>query len=75
MKKFLALFLALAESLDYSESNTVTAIIPGTDRTAAMLEIHTAENASIEMQQFKAHEAWFMETFGIPLTAIVKEQQ
>ena len=71
----LALFLALAESLDYSESNTVTAIIPGTDRTAAMLEIHTAENASIEMQQLKAHEAWFAETFGIPLTATVKEQQ
>ena len=69
----LALFLALAESLDYSESSTVATIIPSADHMAATLEIRTAENASIEMLQIKYHEAWFTETFGVPLTVIVKE--
>ena len=68
----LALLLALAESLDYSESNTVTAINPCTDLTAATLEIHTAEKATIEIQQIKAYEAWFAETFGVPLTTVIK---
>ena len=66
--------LALAESLDYSESNTIAAIIPGADSTVATLDIHTAENAAIEMQQIKYHEAWFAETFGVPLKVIVKEK-
>ena len=70
----LSLLLALAESLDYSESNTVAAIIPGADSTVATLEIRTAENAAIEMQQIKSHEAWFAEMFGVPLKAIVKEE-
>ena len=70
----LALLLALAESLDYSESNTVTAIIPGADSTSATLEIHTAENAAIEMQQLQALEDWFAETFGLPLRTIIKSE-
>ena len=69
----LALLLALAESLDYSESNTITAIIPDYDSTAATLEIHTAENAAIEMQQIKTLEEWFAETFG-PLRTIIKTE-
>ena len=68
----LALLLALAESLDYSESNTVTVIIPDADSTAATLEIHTAENAAVEMQQIQALEDWFAETFGLPLKTIIK---
>jgi len=70
----LALLLALAESLDYSESNTITAIIPDHDSTAATLEIHTAENAAIEMQQIKTLEEWFAETFGLPLRTIIKTE-
>ena len=70
----LALLLALAESLDYSESNTVTAIIPGLNTTAATLEIHTAENAAIEMQQIHALEDWFAETFCLPLQTIIKNE-
>ena len=70
----LALLLALAESLDYSESNTITAIIPDYDSTAATLEIHTAENAAIEMQQIKTLEEWFAETFGLPLRTIIKTE-
>jgi exopolyphosphatase/guanosine-5'-triphosphate,3'-diphosphate pyrophosphatase len=70
----LALLLALAESLDYSESNTVTALVPGTDTTAATLEIHTAENAAVEMQQLQALEDWFAETFGLPLRTIIKSE-
>ena len=69
----LALFLALAESLDYSESSTVAAIIPSADHMAATLEIRTAENASIEMQQIKSHEAWFVEAFGVPLKVMQKK--
>ena len=71
----LALLLALAESLDYSESNNVTAIIPGTDAMSATLEIHTAENAAIEMQQLKALEEWFAETFGLPLHTMIKNER
>ena len=69
-----ALLLALAESLDYSESNTITAIIPDYNSTAATLEIHTAENAAIEMQQIKTLEEWFVETFGLPLRTIIKTE-
>ena len=70
----LALLLALAESLDYSESNTITAIIPDYDSTAATLEIHTAENAAIEMQQINTLEEWFIETFCLPLRTIIKTE-
>jgi exopolyphosphatase/guanosine-5'-triphosphate,3'-diphosphate pyrophosphatase len=70
----LALLLALAESLDYSESSKVTAIIPGTGHAAATLEIRTAENAAIEMQQLQSTKMWFEETFGVPLETVVKEQ-
>ncbi|MBR2182018.1 MAG: Ppx/GppA family phosphatase [Acidaminococcaceae bacterium] len=70
----LALLLALAESLDYSESNTVTAIVPFLDHGSAILEIHATETASIELQQLKTHEAWFRETFGTPLKAAVQKE-
>ena len=69
----LALLLALAESLDYSESNKVTAIVPSTEHTAATLEIHTAENAAIEIQQLQSTKLWFEEAFGIQLKTVVKE--
>ena len=68
----LALLLALAESLDYSESNTVAYILPGVGDEAAALEIHTAGDSSIEMQQLQTNEAWFAETFGLPLKVEIK---
>ena len=71
----LSLLLALAESLDYSESNNVTAINPGADSVSAILEISTAENAAVEMQQIQALEEWFAETFGLPLHTVIKNEK
>ena len=38
------------------------------------LEIHTAENAAIEMQQINTLEEWFVETFCLPLRTIIKTE-
>jgi len=67
----MALLLALAESLDYSESNTVKSITPAIGPAAATLELNTTGDAAIEMQQLKENEEWFEETFDIPLKIIL----
>ena len=68
----MALLLSLAESLDYSESATVESILPDLKAAGATLEIRTAGDSSIEMQQLETNRPWFEETFGLPLLTEIK---
>lgn len=70
----LSLLLALAESLDYSESDTIKTILPGLDPQRATLEIQSASDPSIELHQLEINRTWFEEEFGIPLKIIVRLQ-
>ena len=68
----LALLLALAESLDYSESDTIQQIAASADPQRAVLEIRASGDPSIELHQLKSNQEWFEETFAIPLKIVVK---
>ncbi len=68
----LALLLALAESLDYSESDTIQQIAASADPQRAVLEIRATGDPSIELHQLKSNQEWFEETFAIPLKIVVK---
>lgn len=60
----LALLLALAESLDYSQTNKIHAIKPAIDNKNVVLSICADEIPTIEMQQIKSHLSWFKKAFG-----------
>ncbi len=63
----LSLFLALAESLDYSQTRQVNKIRPSVDKNGAVLEILSKGNPAIELLQIKNHLPWFKKTFGLDL--------
>ncbi|MBQ8418067.1 MAG: Ppx/GppA family phosphatase [Phascolarctobacterium sp.] len=64
----LALLLALAESLDYSQTNQVNNIHPYLDKRGAILKIFAKDIPSIEMHQLEAHRSWFKKVFSSELT-------
>lgn len=63
----LALLLALAESLDYTETTQIHVIEPGVNKKAATLKLYAQGIPSIEMHQIKEHLPWFKKTFGVEL--------
>lgn len=69
----LALILALAESLDYSETNLVHKVESSVNKKVALLCIHAKGIPSIEMQQIKAHINWFKKAFGVELKIELSE--
>lgn len=72
----LALLLALAESLDYSETKMIHAIKPGISKKCALLRIHADGVPSIEMHQVATHLAWFKKVFGVELKLeLVKDEE
>ena len=64
----LALLLALAESLDYSQTNQIRGIQPRIEKKHAVLTLHSEGIPSIEMHQLKQHIRWFAKVFGVELS-------
>lgn len=64
----LALILALAESLDYSQTNQINNIAPYLDKRGAVIKIFADDIPSIEMHQIKSHQSWFRKIFGTELS-------
>ncbi len=60
----LALILALAESLDYSEGRLVQEVKSGINKKEIFLNIYADEIPSIEMVQISKHLPWFKKVFG-----------
>ena len=63
----LALFLALAESMDYSQTNQINKINPRLEKKEAYLTIYADGIPSIELHQLKSHLLWFRKTYGMDL--------
>lgn len=63
----MALLLALAESLDYTETAQVHVIEPGLSKKNAVLKLYAQGLPSIEMHQIQTHLAWFKKTLGYEL--------
>ena len=63
----LALLLALAESLDYSQTNQISNISPYLDKRGAVIKIFANDIPSIEMHQIKDHQNWFRKIFATEL--------
>lgn len=64
----LSLLLALAESLDYSQTNQVRDIQPRIEKKSAVLTLHAEGIPSIEMHQLKQHIRWFSKVFEVELS-------
>ena len=71
----LALFLALAESLDYTETKQINVIEPGINKKSATLKLFAHGIPSIEMHQIKEHLPWFKKTFGVELKVQLAEEE
>lgn len=71
----LALMLALAESLDYSEMRMIHSLTATFNKKNAVLSIRAEHIPTIEMHQIKAHLPWFKKTFGLELKVEVLEEQ
>ena len=72
----MACLLALAESLDYSETRMVHAITTDLSKKCAVLRIHADGMPSIEMHQIRTHQPWFKKVFGVELKVeLVQEIQ
>ena len=71
----LALILALAESLDYSQTNLINKIHPYLDNRGAIIKIFADEIPSIEMHQIKGHQNWFRKIFNAELTVELANEE
>ena len=71
----LALFLALAESLDYTETKQINVIEPGMNKKNATLKLFAHGIPSIEMHQIREHLPWFKKTFGVDLKVELAEEE
>lgn len=63
----LSLFLALAEGLDYSETNQVPFIAPRLEKKKAIISLKLNGPANMEKHQLELLAPWFLKTFGLPL--------
>lgn len=70
----LALMLALAESLDYSEMRMVHGLTATFNKKNAILTIHAEHIPTIEMHQIQGHMSWFKKTFGLELKVEVVQE-
>ena len=71
----LALLLALAESLDYTETSQISVIEPGINKKNATLKLYAQGIPSIEMHQIQSHLSWFKKTFGVELKVQLAEEE
>lgn len=71
----LALMLALAESLDYTETKQINVIEPGMSKKNATLKLFAHGIPSIEMHQIQEHLPWFKKTFGVELKVELAEEE
>ncbi|MDY4920176.1 MAG: Ppx/GppA phosphatase family protein [Phascolarctobacterium sp.] len=72
----LALLLALAESLDYSEMRMVHNLSTSFNKKLAILSIHADNIPAIEMHQIQHHLSWFKKIMGVELKVeLIKEPQ
>ena len=71
----LALLLALAESLDYTETKQINVIEPGINKKSATLKLFAHGIPSIEMHQIKEHLPWFKKTFGVDLKVELAQEE
>lgn len=70
----LALLLALAESLDYTQTGILSITRAGLNNEGAFLELKEHGNPVIELHQIRAHLKWFFKTFGKPLHFKITEE-
>ncbi len=63
----LALLLALAESMDYTQTSQIVTILPRQRKKQAILGICAPELPGIEMHQLRTHMSWFKKTFDAEL--------
>ena len=71
----LALILALAESLDYTQSSLLQIKSATVNKTGANLLLHADGIPTIEMHQIRIHLKWFAKTFGVPLNISLVEEK
>ena len=71
----LALLVALAESLDYSQTNQINNIAPYLDKRGAVIKIFADEIPSIEMHQIKSHKSWFRKVFDTELSVELASEE
>ncbi|HIU49967.1 MAG TPA: exopolyphosphatase, partial [Candidatus Limousia pullorum] len=71
----LALILALAESLDYTQSSLLQIKSATVNKTGANLLLHADGTPAIEMHQIRTHLKWFAKTFGVPLNISLVEEK
>ena len=64
----LALLLALAESLDYSQTNQIRGIVPSLEKKNAVLTLRADGIPSIEVHQLKQQIRWFAKVFNTGLS-------
>ena len=65
----LALLLAIAENLDYSQNSHITSVQATTEKKKATLLLHTSMGIpSLEIHQLRQQMPWFSKTFGIELS-------
>ena len=62
-----ALLLALAESLDYSQTNQISELSATISKKTAVLNLTAAVIPTIELHQLKQQLRWFHKAFGLPL--------
>jgi len=62
-----ALMLAMAESLDYSETGRVTSVVPSFGKGSATLTLLGETQAEIERHQLEQLSGWFVKTMNLPL--------
>ena len=64
----MALLLALAESMDYSQTMQISEIIPEIkNKKTALLHLKSSCMPSIELHQLKQHLPWFSKVFNMEL--------
>ena len=64
----MALLLALAESMDYSQTMQISEIIPEIkSKKTALLHLKSTCLPSIEIHQLKQHLPWFGKVFNMEL--------
>ena len=68
----LALFLAIAEGLDYSETNQVPLITPRLEKKKAVISLKLSGPANMEKHQLELLSPWFAKTFDLPLVAEIE---
>lgn len=71
----LALLLALAESLDYTETSQIQVIEPGITKKNATLKLYAQGIPGIEMHQIQEHMSWFKKAFGVELKVQLAEEE